>query len=90
MDPGSQTFLPQEIIRAKRDGSRLTDAEIEQFVAGLTDGSIGEGQAAALAMAVYFQGMDIDERVALTRAMSRSGTTMQWDRAELHLSLIHI
>ncbi len=78
------TFLPQEIIRAKRDGSRLTDAEIEQFIGGLTDGSIGDGQAAALAMAVYFQGMDIDERVALTRAMSQSGTTMHWDRADLH------
>ncbi len=80
----SPTFLPQEIIRAKRDGSRLTDAEIEQFIGGLTDGSIGDGQAAALAMAVYFQGMDIDERVALTRAMSQSGTTMHWDRADLH------
>ena len=78
------TFLPQEIIRTKRDGSRLTDAEIEQFIGGLTDGSIGDGQAAALAMAVYFQGMDIDERVALTRAMSQSGTTMHWDRADLH------
>jgi thymidine phosphorylase len=78
------TFLPQEIIRTKRDGSRLTDAEIEQFVGGLTDGSIGDGQAAALAMAVFFQGMDIDERVALTRAMSQSGTTMHWDRADLH------
>ena len=78
------TFLPQEIIRAKRDGQALTDAQIEQFVAGLTDGSVGDGQAAALAMAVFFRGMNIDERVALTRAMSQSGTTMHWDRSELH------
>ena len=84
MSAGASTFLPQEIIRAKRDGSRLSDAEIEQFVAGLTDGSIGDGQAAALAMAVFFNGMDIEERVALTRAMSRSGDTMQWDRSHLH------
>jgi thymidine phosphorylase len=84
MTSGSPVFLPQEIIRAKRDGSRLTDTEIEQFVVGLTDGSIGDGQAAAFAMAVYFQGMDTDERVALTRAMSQSGSTMQWDRADLH------
>jgi thymidine phosphorylase len=81
---GSPTFLPQEIIRAKRDGSRLSDDDITRFVAGLTDGSVGDGQAAALAMAVYFQGMDIDERVSLTRALSQSGTTMHWDRAELH------
>lgn len=78
------SFLPQEIIRSKRDGSRLTDDEIERFVAGLTDGSIGDGQAAALAMAVFFQGMDIAERVALTRAMSQSGDTMRWNRSDLH------
>jgi thymidine phosphorylase len=84
MASGSPPFLPQEIIRAKRDGLKLSDAQIEQFVAGLTDRSIGDGQAAALAMAVYFNGMDIDERVALTRAMSQSGSTMQWDRADLH------
>ncbi len=77
-------FLPQETIRAKRDGSRLSDAEIEQFVAGLTDGSVGDGQAAALAMAIFFNGMDIAERVALTRAMSQSGASMRWDRAQLH------
>ena len=84
MSSNSPTFLPQEIIRAKRDGAVLTDAQIEQFVAGLTDRSIGDGQAAAFAMAVFFQGMSIDERVALTRSMSQSGTTMRWDRAELH------
>jgi thymidine phosphorylase len=77
-------FLPQEVIRAKRDGARLSDAEIEQFVAGITDGTIGDGQAAALAMAVFFNGMDLDERVALTRAMARSGESMRWDRADLH------
>ena len=84
MGSNQSVFLPQEIIRAKRDGGRLTDAEITQFVAGLTDGSVGDGQAAAFAMAVYFQGMDTAERVALTRAMSQSGSTMQWDRADLH------
>ena len=84
MSSGGRAFLPQEVIRSKRDGSRLTDAEIEQFVAGLTDGTVGDGQAAALAMAVFFNGMDIAERVALTRAMSQSGVTMHWNRAELH------
>ena len=84
MNSGAKTFLPQEIIRSKRDGGRLTNTEIEQFVAGLTDGSIGDGQAAALAMAVFFNGMDIEERVALTRAMSQSGVSMHWDRAHLH------
>ena len=84
MSSAAKTFLPQEVIRCKRDGGRLTDEDIQLFVAGLTDGSIGDGQAAALAMAVFFNGMDIDERVALTRAMSQSGASMHWDRARLH------
>jgi thymidine phosphorylase len=88
MAPSSPIFLPQEIIRAKRDGGRLSESEIEQFVKGLTDGSVGDGQAAAFAMATFFKGMDIDERVALTRAMSQSGSTMQWDRADLHGPLV--
>ncbi|WP_029011216.1 thymidine phosphorylase [Azospirillum halopraeferens] len=71
-------FLPQETIRRKRDGHRLEPAEIEAFVRGITDGSVGEGQAAAFAMAVFFRGMRLDERVALTRAMTRSGTVLDW------------
>lgn len=72
-------MLPQEIIRRKRDGQDLDSAEIAFLVQGLTDGSIGDGQIAAFAMAVFFRGMTMDERVALTRAMTRSGTTLRWD-----------
>jgi thymidine phosphorylase len=71
--------LPQEIIRRKRDGQVLLDEEIVQMVAGLVDGSISEGQAAAFAMAIYFQGMELSERVALTRSMMNSGRVMTWD-----------
>ncbi len=70
--------LPQEIIRAKRDGRPLSEAEIGEFIAGLTSGAVSEGQAAAFAMAVFFRGMDLDERVALTRAMTSSGATLDW------------
>ena len=45
-------FLAQEIIRKKRDGLILTDAEIQGFVRGIADNSISEGQIAALAMAM--------------------------------------
>ena len=37
---GSMAVLPQEIIRKKRDGGVLSDAEIEHFIEGLTDGTI--------------------------------------------------
>ncbi len=73
------TLLPQEIIRRKRDGGTLDAAEIEAFIAGLSAGRVSEGQAAAFAMAVFFRGLSIEERVALTRAMTRSGEILRWD-----------
>jgi thymidine phosphorylase len=76
-------FLPQEIIRGKRDGGTLSDAEIAFFVRGLTDGAISEGQVAAFAMAVFFRGMTLAERVALTRAMAQSGRVIDWSAAGL-------
>ncbi len=72
-------MIPQEIIRAKRDGRVLADADIAGFIAGLVNGAVTEGQAAAFAMAVYFKGMNIAERVALTKAMRDSGTVLTWD-----------
>ena len=71
--------LPQELIRAKRDGAELPVDEIAAFVAGLTDGRVTEGQAAAFAMAVFFRGLSLPERVSLTRAMTQSGTVLAWD-----------
>ncbi|MGN7751190.1 thymidine phosphorylase [Sinorhizobium sp. 22678] len=71
-------MLPQEIIRKKRDGDRLDPADIAGFIAGVTDGSVSEGQAAAFAMAVWFSGMNRDECVALTLAMRDSGETLDW------------
>ncbi|MDQ2705326.1 MAG: thymidine phosphorylase [Pseudomonadota bacterium] len=71
-------MLPQEIIRRKRDGKPLSAEEIAHFVAGMTSGRVTEGQVAALAMAVYFNGMTRDEAVALTTAMRDSGDTLDW------------
>ncbi len=65
-------MLPQEIIVAKRDGGRLAPEAIRALVEGLTSGTLTEGQAAAFAMAVFFRGMDLDERVALTLATPNS------------------
>ncbi|MBJ7417516.1 MAG: thymidine phosphorylase, partial [Niveispirillum sp.] len=76
-------FLPQEIIRRKRDGHALSADDIAAFIAGLTDGSVSEGQAAAFAMAVWFQGMDDGERLALLRAMTGSGAIIDWSREGL-------
>ena len=71
-------LLPQESIRAKRDGLPLTDDAIAAFVAGIGDGTITEGQVAAMAMAICFNGMTAPEGIALTRAMTASGRVLEW------------
>lgn len=76
-------MLPQEVIRAKRDGHALDDAQIDAFVRGLVDRSWSEGQVAALAMAIVLRGMTRAEAVALTRAMTRSGAVLDWSAAQL-------
>ena len=72
-------MLTQEFIRQKRDGKSLDGADISGFIRGLTDGSVSEGQAAAFAMAVFFNGMETDESGALTRAMAESGRVLRWE-----------
>jgi len=72
-------MLPQEIIRKKRDGAALSEAEIGVIVGTLADGRLSDAQVGAFAMAVFLRGMSVEERVALTRAMTRSGTVLTWD-----------
>jgi thymidine phosphorylase len=75
-------MLPQEIIRKKRDGNALDKIEIAFMVEGLTHGSVTEGQIAALAMAIFFRGMEMPERVALTETMRDSGIVLDWTGLE--------
>jgi thymidine phosphorylase len=72
-------MLPQEVIRKKRDGQPLARADVQEFIAGLTAGTISEGQVAAFAMAVFFRGMSAEEALGLTLAMRDSGTVLRWD-----------
>ena len=74
-------MLASEIIRRKRDGLALERAHIDAFVRGLVDDSWSDAQVAAMAMACFFRGMSTEETCALTEAMTRSGTVLQWDGA---------
>jgi pyrimidine-nucleoside phosphorylase len=65
-----------EIIARKRDGAELTSDEIQFFVHGCVSGAVADYQAAAWLMAVYLQGMNRAETVALTRAMASSGRVL--------------
>jgi thymidine phosphorylase len=71
-------MLPAEFIRRKRDGRPLPPDDIAAFVDGIVSGSVSEGQAAAFAMTVYFNGMSREEAVALTLAMRDSGEVLEW------------
>ncbi len=72
-------MLPVEVIAAKRDGRTLDARDIRSFASQIAGDGLSEGQIAAFAMAVYFNGMTRDERVALTTAMRDSGTVLNWD-----------
>ncbi|MGU7773333.1 thymidine phosphorylase [Burkholderia sp. MR1-5-21] len=77
-------FLPQEFIRKVRDRLPLDGGEISQFVDGVTTGQVTEGQIAAFAMAVYFNELPLDARVALTRAQRDSGDVLDWRAMNLN------
>ncbi|MDY0022459.1 thymidine phosphorylase [Arenimonas caeni] len=74
---------PQAVIRRKREGHALAAGELREFIAGIADGSLCDGQLGAFAMAVCLRGMDHDETVALTLAMRDSGRRLDWRAADL-------
>ena len=67
---------PVDIIRKKRDGHRLSDAEIGAFVTGASSDAWPDYQITALLMAIWVRGMDTAETVALTAAMVDSGVRL--------------
>lgn len=71
-----------DLIIRKRNGEALTKEEIDFFVEGYTKGEIPDYQVSALMMAIYFQGMSMEETLHLTMAMAHSGDM-------LDLSAIH-
>lgn len=71
-----------DLIMKKRNGGALSEDEISFMVKGFTNGEIPDYQMSAMMMAIYFQGMDEKETLALTMEMARSGDL-------LDLSAIH-
>jgi pyrimidine-nucleoside phosphorylase len=71
-----------ELIAKKRDGGRLSDAQIERVVTALGTGELADYQMSALLMAIFLRGMDDAETVALTRAMLHSGDVLDLSRID--------
>ena len=70
------TFRAIDVIRKKRDGVELSQAEIEGLVNAYTEGSIPDYQVSAWLMAVVLKGMTRPETAALTDAMLHSGDVL--------------
>lgn len=73
----------REMLARKRDGEALDAATIGELVSGIVNGSVGDEQLGAFAMAVFLNGMEDDECVALTQAMRDSGRVLRWDEPAL-------
>lgn len=65
-----------DVIRTKRDGGVLTDAQVRWFIRSYTDGAVADEQASALLMAIFFRGMSPGELATWTAAMIDSGTRL--------------
>ena len=66
------------ILGTRRDGWRLSDAQIRAFVSGVVDGSVTRAQAAAFLAFTAVRGMHDEETAALTWAMTESGDQLSW------------
>jgi thymidine phosphorylase len=71
-------MLISEVIRKKRDGQILSEADIAAMVQGIAEGGASDAQVAAFAMASWLKGLSPDETAALTLAMRDSGDVFRW------------
>ena len=76
----AEKFDAVDVIRTKRDSERLSDAQIDWVVDAYTRGVVADEQMAALAMAIFLNGMDREEIARWTAAMIESGERMSFAR----------
>lgn len=67
-----------EVITAKRDGSQLSDSQIDWVIDAYTRGDVADEQMSALAMAILLNGMERVEISRWTAAMIASGERMDF------------
>ncbi len=73
---------PAAVIRTKRDGGELSDADIEAFLRGFVSEEVTPYQMSAFLMAVFFRGMSPRETATLTRVMVETGDTLDFPGVE--------
>ncbi|MEU8050341.1 thymidine phosphorylase [Micromonospora haikouensis] len=75
-------FTAVDVIRAKRDGGVLGDAQIDWVVDAYTKGLVADEQMSALAMAILLRGMTAPEIARWTAAMIASGERLDLSAVE--------
>lgn len=68
------------LIEKKRDGEEFSDKEIRFIVESILNKTMPEFQQAALAMAIYFQGMSAQETTVLSNEMMLSSEVIDLSR----------
>ena len=74
----TSTYSVVDLIRAKREGQALNSDQIAWLIRAYTDDIVADEQMSAMAMAVYFQGLDDAELSAWTTAMIKSGERLSF------------
>ncbi|MDO4898438.1 MAG: thymidine phosphorylase [Rothia sp. (in: high G+C Gram-positive bacteria)] len=74
----TEAFDAVDVIRTKRDGGALADAQIDWVIDAYTRGVVADEQMSALAMAIFLNGMNRAEIKRWTDAMIRSGERMDF------------
>ncbi|MFI5845887.1 thymidine phosphorylase [Catenuloplanes sp. NPDC051500] len=74
-------FAAVDVIRAKRDGGTLSDAQIDWVIDAYTRGVVADEQMSALAMAILLRGMTGPEIARWTAAMIASGERLDLSAA---------
>jgi thymidine phosphorylase len=73
-----RAFHAVDLIRTKRDGGELSDAQIDWVIAAYTADEIADEQMSALAMAILFRGLDGRELNRWTQAMINTGERLDF------------
>ena len=73
-------MIPQEVIRKKRDGGKLSKDDFQYFIQGFVGESIPDYQTAALLMAIFTKGLDTEETAHLLAEMMNSGKVYDWQK----------
>ncbi len=79
-----EPFSAVDVIRAKRDGAALSDAQIDWVIDAYTRGAVADEQMSALLMAIYLRGMDHAEITHWTAAMVNSGERLDFSGLDGH------